>query len=185
MSTIAQIHDGFRRGDADAITAVQGWVRQVVFGTRWRLVDLEAAQQDVLIELLKAVRRGGVHDPQAFQKFVWTVAKRVCLELHRRGSRVTETSLPEDDPEELGDVAREEDAHAPDARLERSREYELLLYVYHRLSEECRELWRWVYAERKSATQVAEALGVKAGTARVRVHRCLDRARDIAREASE
>lgn len=184
MATIAQTHDGFREGDAHAIATVQGWVRQVVFGARWRLLDLEAAQQDVLIELLNAVRRGSIRDPQAFQKFVWTVAKRVCLELHRRHARAAETPLPEEDPDSVGDAARENPAHAPDERLERSREYELLLYVYRRLSEECRQLWRWVYGERRSAAEVAEALGVKTGTARVRVHRCLDRARVLAREAA-
>ena len=43
----------------------------------------------------------------------------------------------------------------------------------------CRELWRLVYAEGLSAQDVGEKLGIKAGNVRVRVHRCLEKARAI------
>jgi RNA polymerase sigma factor (sigma-70 family) len=175
MPGIQQTHDGFRAGDAGAIAEVQGWIRQVVFGARWRIDDLEAAQQDALIELLGAVRNDRVRDPQAFQKFVWTVTKRVCLEHHRHGARRAESRSvagEADDREEIpANVA------APEELLERSRELELLRYAYERLPDECRQLWRWVYGESWPAARVAEALAINVGAARVRVHRCLERAR--------
>lgn len=184
MPTIREIHDAFREGRAEAIGEVEGWIRAVVYGGTWRLPDPEAVQQDTLMELVKIVRRDGVQDPQAFQKFVWTVAKRQCLEHRRRRLRAAESPLePGGEADEASRWPADPDVD-PGVRLERTREWERLLYVYRRLSEDCRTLWAWVYGERRSARQVAERLGVRVGTARVRVHRCLERARAIAAEAA-
>lgn len=160
---------------------MRGWVAVVVRGGSWRFSDPEGAVQDILLKLLRLVSAGKVREPGGFLKMVRTVAKYTCVDLYHadrtRASR--ETSATADEDEAPFDPPSDDDG--PDEGYDRRERYEFLLYVYQRLPAACRELWDLVYREGKSAAEVGERLGIRAGNVRVRVHRCLETARGLAR----
>ncbi|ANM29342.1 hypothetical protein ABI59_06650 [Acidobacteria bacterium Mor1] len=169
----------FRLGSDEAVNTVRGWVSAVVHGGRWRLPDAEGMVQDVLLILLDLVRRDKVRDAQAFQRFVYNTAKNQCIKAYYRARRREDHEEPESEFDAAG---ADPDPHD---RLERQEQFWLTAYIFQRLSEACRELWTLVYYEGLSAEETGQRLGIHSGNVRVRVHRCLERARDIYREHSE
>lgn len=175
--SVTEVCRGFCDGRSADTATVQGWIQAVVRGGRWRFSDVEAVAQEILLAVLQSARAGKVRDEQSFQKFVYMVAKHHCVnEYHRDRLRAaTDSSEPVDaEPVAGGD--------SPEEALIRARERDLVLYLTQRLPEHCRDLWRLVYREERSAAEVAERLGLSAVNVRVRVHRCLERAREIYRE---
>jgi RNA polymerase sigma factor (sigma-70 family) len=177
-SEVREIYEGFRRGGGAEVKQVRGWIGAVVFGGAWGLRDPEAVVQDVLVRLYQLACAGRIDDPQAFQKYVYTVAKNDCLTALRRQRRLTEHEVattdrdapcvPPTDPGEMTSAERES----------------AIRYVLQRLPGECRRLWLLIYREKLTSRQIAERLGTKAGTVRVRAHRCLEKARAIYRAYS-
>ncbi len=176
-TAIARIHDGFLAGEEEAVRAVQGWVEAIVRGGNWRFADPESLVQEILIELLELVRAGKVRSPGGFLKLVRTTARYRSVDAYyaqrRRQERESPDILLETHP------AREED---PGRRLAHAERADVLVYVFQRLPEACRELWRRVYHQRRSSAQVASEMGITTNNLRVRLHRCLQRAREIARQ---
>ena len=70
----------------------------------------------------------------------------------------------------------------PQNNLEQRERQELIGYLIQRLPEECRSLWDLVYRQRLAAETIGRRLGLTANAVRVRVHRCLEKARKIYRE---
>ena len=171
---IRAVFEAFAREDRAAVETVAGWVRAVVFGGSWRFQDAEGLCQDILLELVLLVRRGGVLDPGAFQKLVQTVAKRRAVDAWHRGRRCRE-----DDADELPGRGPIDPLPTAEERIAARQRLDVLRHVIQRLPEHCRELWRMVYVERRRAAEVGEVLGLSAGNVRVRVHRCLEKARMI------
>ncbi|GAB4226355.1 MAG: hypothetical protein Kow0062_28530 [Acidobacteriota bacterium] len=178
---IRAVYEGFAEERADAVETVSGWIRSVVFGGSWRFSDGEGLCQEILLELLLLVRRGGVRDPQAFLKLAQTVARRRAVDAWHRQRRRGET---DEDP--LPDDGPPDPAVSAERRVLARERLDALRYVIQRLPEHCRDLWRMVYVERMVAAAIGERLGLTAGNVRVRVHRCLEKARAIwaARDAA-
>jgi len=150
----------------------------VVHGGKWGFEDPEGVVQEVLLKLLHLVRQGRVDRAGGFQKYVHTVARYSCVNQLHRERRRAQREIPHADPEW---VAASDDPHE---EVERRERVELLRFVVHRLSESCRQLWESVYVDRRSSGDLAEDLGITVNNLRVRVHRCLEKARGIYRELS-
>jgi RNA polymerase sigma-70 factor (ECF subfamily) len=161
------------------VETVRTWVRSVIRAGDWRFADPEAVAQDVLFQLVRTVRSGRVLDPGSFQKFVYTVAKNVCVDVYHRerGRRRTEGDG------ELAEEPVQDAAAGPHEDLERRERARLLRYVFQRLPAGCRDLLARIYGEGASAGEAAARLGIEVGAVRVRVHRCLKKAREIYRGA--
>ena len=171
---VAEICRGFRAGERDATGTVQGWIRKVVFGGNWRFADPDGVCGDVLLALVRATRSESMRDAGGFEKFVYTVAKRVCVDLYhkaRRRSAHETPKHPEIDPPS-GDAD-------PEQRLEEIERYQHMLYIFQKLPAQCRTLWDLVYVQALRSAAVAEATGLSPANVRVRVHRCLEKAKRI------
>jgi RNA polymerase sigma factor (sigma-70 family) len=169
------ILNGFLAGNEEAVHHVQGWVDGVVHLGRWRFEDPESARQEVMMRLFDIVRSGRYGKRSSFKTFVFAVAKYTCVDLFRR-----ERMRPGVETGERAPVSQP--IGQPHQALERREDLELLRYVLQGLPEECRRLWRFVYGEGLDAAEVGRRLGLNAGTVRVRVHRCLQKARAFALE---
>lgn len=152
-------------------------MRAVVHGGNWRFSDRQAVVQEVLVELVSTVRDRPVAEPGSFLKLVRTVSKNVCVDTYHRERRNAAEPL---DPERAAAIAGGDD---PEGRLRARERLSVLTYVLQRLGKPCRELWTLVYGERLPSAEVARRLGTTDGNVRVRMHRCLEQARAIAREA--
>jgi RNA polymerase sigma factor (sigma-70 family) len=172
-----RIRSAFLAEHDAAILEVRRWIRGVVRGG-WRFADPEAVVQEILLELIRLGRDGAVRDDRDFAAYVRTVARHSCVDAFRR-ARIRETAsiddvFFEDEPPGPGDD--------PERALLERRRREHLRFVWQGLAQPCRDLLRWAYAERSSSAEIANRLGISAVNARVRLHRCLERARAIHRE---
>lgn len=174
--TSAEIRDGFLEGEHAATTTVQGWVRGVVHGG-WRFRDADAVVQEILLELVRLGRSGSVRDDRDFKAYVQTVTRHTCVDIFRR-ERLRAAESLDDSFFEVpgGDDADPEQAYRARHRRERLR------YILQGLEPGCRTLLRWAYADERSSADIADQLDITAGNARVRLHRCLERARALYRE---
>jgi len=154
-------------------------VRAVVHGGNWRFADRQAVVQEVLAELVRTVRIRRVVEPGSFLKLVRTVSKNVCVDTYHRERRSATEPL---DPERAAGIPAAGD---PEDRLRARERLSALAYVLQRLGNSCRELWTLVYGDKLSSGEIARRLGTTDGNVRVRMHRCLERARTIAREHAE
>jgi RNA polymerase sigma-70 factor (ECF subfamily) len=164
----------FVDGRRDAHETVRRWVADVVRFGAWRFADPEGVIQEVLLELLVSLRAGEYEERGGLRGFVGTVARRTCIDRYRREKFRGAFERPAPD---LGETpASDKD---PERRVQARQQLERLIYIHQRLSADCRRLWRLVYGEHLSAKEVAQRLGLAAGAVRVRVHRCLEQAREI------
>ncbi|MDX1388673.1 MAG: sigma-70 family RNA polymerase sigma factor [Acidobacteriota bacterium] len=157
-----KIRDAFLRDGTEAVEEVRSWVRAVVHGG-WRFPDPDAVVQEIMLELVRLGRGGGIRKAPDFRAYVRTVARHSCVDAFRR-ERVRQT-------QPLDDVYFEIPG-APDGDPEQRY-----------LEQRRRELLRWAHGDDMTSSQIAERLGISAGAARVRLHRCLERARELHRES--
>jgi RNA polymerase sigma-70 factor (ECF subfamily) len=158
------------------VERVRAWIQVVIRAGAWKFGDPESVAQDVLVQLVRVVQAGRVNDPGSFEKYVYSVAKNVCVDVYHRERRRREVA--EGDSESARESARDE-AQAPDDDLERRERDGMLRYVLQRLPPACRDLLGWIHGEGANPAEAARRLGIEAGTVRVRVHRCLKKAREI------
>ena len=172
-ATDVEILEGFLAEDGPAFRNVQGWVEGVVHLGRWHFEDNEAVVQDVLLKLLRITRGGAFQRQSSFKTFVFSVAKHTCIDIYRREKLRAQVHGPES-PVEPAD-----DRPGADRAVEKRERLELLRYVFQKLPDECRGLWKMTYHEGLSAAEAGKRLGITAGNVRVRSHRCLEKARAI------
>jgi RNA polymerase sigma factor (sigma-70 family) len=171
----ARIREGVLTDRPQAIEAVRRWIAGMVYGAGWALEDPEAVIQEITLRVLHLGRSGRIREDADFKAFVLTVARHECTDIYRREK--LRTSVEAGASGENGSPADN-----PHARYEEKERRELLKFIFQALPEECRRLWRWLYREGLSASQVAARLGISVVNARVRTHRCLEKARGIRRQ---
>ncbi|HKQ62066.1 MAG TPA: sigma-70 family RNA polymerase sigma factor [Candidatus Polarisedimenticolaceae bacterium] len=178
QEAVAAVFAGFRQGRREDVETVRRWTGAILYGGNWRFADPEAAQQEILLELVRMAGAGKIQDPAAFQQLVYTVAKHTCVDLyHRERARSRHEEAAEAG---AGAVAPSD----PEHELVRRERLDLLRYILQRLPESCRQLWDGVYRARRPAAEIAAELGITVTNLRVRVHRCAERARALVREHS-
>jgi RNA polymerase sigma-70 factor (ECF subfamily) len=173
-SSDVEILTGFQAEREESVHHVQGWIDGIIHLGRWNFHDPEGVAQEVMIKLLTIVRRGGYRSQSSFKTFVFSVAKFTCVDTYRR-----ERQRPAVEQTAPHVVSTSDD---PEAALEQQRRVEMVRYIAQKLPAECRKLWSWVYDEERTAVEVGRLMGLSAGNVRVRVHRCLKKARVIGQE---
>jgi len=174
---LGALPQAFLAGDQEAQTIITGWVAAVVRFGSWRFSDPEGVVQEVLLKLLRIGRQGGFPAPSSLRPYVASVARYTCIDLYRREKHrdLFEQRMPE-----AFDAAGE--GPDPERRQEERDRLDRLRYIHQRLSVECRDLWRLIYSEELPPAEAARRLSINVGNLYVRVHRCLERAREIGRQ---
>lgn len=167
------LRGAFLAEEPEALEQVRVWVRRLVRGA-WRFQDPEAVVQEVVLELIGMARDGRIHDGTRFKSFVLTVARHTCIDHHRR-ERLREAGGSLDDLLEPPQAAEQSAEEAVVAKQRRR----MARYVLQSLSEDCRDLLRLTFGEDLPAREVGERLGLTEGNVRVRLHRCLQKARSL------
>jgi len=166
---------GFLQGEHGATSTVQGWVAVVVRGG-WRFADSDSVIQTILLELLELGRRGVIREDGGLRSYVQTVARHSCVDTFRR-EQLRVTSSLEDQHFELPDTSLH-----PHLRVELSQQLERLRFVWQALGQDCRRIMRWAFTDELTSAEIARRLEIKAGNARIRLHRCVQKARKLAEE---
>ena len=169
-----------RAGDRAAwdvlVTRYTNLVWSVTRAHRLGTADAADVVQTTWLRLIENMDR--IHDPERLPGWLTTTAARECLRTIRRAKRVTLGA--EDSVLDLEDV----DAAPLDAALLVEERDASLWRCFTQLPERCQRLLRVLMAEdRPGYAEVAAALDIPIGSIGPTRGRCLDRLREIAREA--
>jgi RNA polymerase sigma-70 factor (ECF subfamily) len=152
--------------------AVKKWCRP-------GLEEVEDIVQEVFINLFKALRQ---YDPaRPIETYILEITRRVRISRFRRrtaqkrgGSNPGSVRIDAHDCGGEGDsVSVAASGEDQETTLLKAQERKLLRQAIGALSEVCRRLLGMRYDEGLSYKEIAENLGAKEGTLRVRVQRCL------------
>ena len=174
MDEDRRLIERFLAGDGAAAATLEGWIRSAAFPYR-HLVgeDWDDGIQESLIKVLENLRDDRFDGRSSLKTYVWRLTSyRFIDRLRRRRQQV--------DLDDVELVDREGDP--ADLALRRER-WRMAARVLEKSSEACRQLWRLLLSG-LGYRQIGEQLGVAAGTLRVRMLRCRDKALEL-RQRSE
>jgi RNA polymerase sigma-70 factor (ECF subfamily) len=162
-----------RRGDSNAFASLVRAVQRSVYGLCLRLLanDAEAAEvaQEAFLRAYQNLARFDVERP--FDLWVLAIARNLCLDILRR-----RTKFASKDVDEMKDIlpapqrTQEEDAIAHQER----RSLEAAMAT---LSTDDREVLALYYVQKRTTKEIAEVMGVAAGTIMARLFRAREKLR--------
>ena len=166
----AAVVAGFRAGDPDAVRSVYRAYGRIVFAVAHRMLgDRTLAEEATQQTFVQAWRAADRFDPgRELGPWLATIARRVAIDLHRRESRRTATSIDA--------VAADDPAIVtlPPGVDQVSDVWEVRAAV-DALPDDEREVVRLQHLEGHSQSEIAERLGVPLGTVKSRSHRAHQR----------
>ena len=163
-----RVVDDLLAGDEAALAEVRRWVRGAAAPYRSRLAaELEDLEQEVVLGLLEALRAGRFEGRSLLATYVRRMVHHKCLNRlrARRGRQWVD----------VADVELVDAGPTPFERARRRRDLELGLRVLAEMPAPCRELWAMIHRG-LGYEAMGASLGVAAGTLRVRVLRCREKA---------
>lgn len=162
--------DAILAGEPHAIRQVQSWIHVAASGFRRKLdFEWDDLQQEFMLEVLEELRDDAWSGEGSLRAFVRRCVVHSCIDRVRYRERW-----------QMRDLSAVERRPHPSYR-DRTN-YLALLDLARRLPDDCRRMWRMI-AEGLSYEEMADAVGVRAGTLRVRVLRCRRRATELRAEA--
>ena len=165
-----------RRGDREAFTVLVHQVSDALYAVAWRILrDTGLAEDALQNALVLAWRRlPKLRDPERFEAWIHRILVHACYDesTRTRSWRTTVTVLPLEGP------ARADDSAAIADRDEIDR-------AYRRLTVEQRAVFVLHHYVGLPLVEVAELLGIPAGTARSRLHYAIAGLRDALTASSE
>ena len=167
---------GFLAEDDSALETVRAWVSDLV-GARWSFPDPEAVVQEIVLELLRLARDGRVRRDTGFRSFVLTVARNTCVDHYRRQRLRATVDKDDEFFDTLGDPGPD-----PEQAARKRERLEQVRFIVQALDPGCRDLLRGFFGEGLEGGEIARRMGISHGNVRVRIHRCLDKARKIRQE---
>lgn len=155
-------------GDPAIVDRVRSWIRAAFIPYQKRLGgDRDDLEQEILLQLLGALRDGSFHGRCRLKTYVSTYVHHKAIDRLRAGSRrewvdLEGLNLPSAGPSALD-------------RLESSERVRVALRVLEEMPEPCRELWRFLQ-QGLSYKEMSRRLGLSEGALRAQVLRCRRRA---------
>lgn len=163
--------EDYLAGDPETVSDVMGWVSRSLSRYRHRLPqDIEDLHQDVLVALTRDLKEGKFRGEASLETLCRVYVDHKCIDRLRYLGRRQFVDL-----ETLSLL--DKNSSALD-RVINGQRHELALTVMREMSEECLSLWRMIL-KGLDYRKMSELSGVAAGTLRVRVLRCRQRARDL------
>lgn len=162
--------DAVLAGEPYAIRQIQTWIAAAASGFRRKLdFEWDDLQQEFMLEVLEELRNGAWSGEGPLRAFVRRCVVHSCIDRvrYRDRWRMRDLTLVE---------------HRAHPSYRDRTNYLALLDLARRLPEECRRMWRML-AEGQSYEEMAEEVGVRAGTLRVRVLRCRRKASALRSES--
>jgi RNA polymerase sigma-70 factor, ECF subfamily len=157
---------GLLRNDPAAVAQIAGWIRSIAAYHRWGLDSPEDIVQETMVVLLRNAKSGAFRGGD-LRSYVQRIAMNLCISSYRKARRHG-VEVP------MEGRSLESPSGSNGGSLERSQ---LARRILEELDETCRNLIMWVYFHGLSRQEVGERLGISEGAARVRLYRCLEKAR--------
>ena len=172
IDAITRLRSGDTASVEDAMQLLQGTVYAFSMKVCGHPEDAEDTMQEVLMRSLPHLAKIG--DPRALAVWLYTVARNRCWRMRRKGAHAPKQTLSLDelapDDAELGRLL-EDRAKGPEAQLLDREKDRMLQQAVLTLPAPYRMVLVLHDMEELTAEQVAQVLGLKPGTVRVRLHR--------------
>lgn len=159
-----RIITGFLTNQSEAVALVTGWARGVARSRAWGFETSEDIVQQTLLVVVQNLRAGKFQGGN-LPAYVRRIAKNICISNYRR-ARTRGAQVP------LGESLRTTEADG--AGIERRAMLARILAI---LDAPCRQLIEQAYFYGLSRKEIAARWGISAGAAKVRLFRCLEKAR--------
>jgi RNA polymerase sigma factor (sigma-70 family) len=161
---------GFLAGEREALHTIDEWIARAAFPYRQRL-DLvwEDVLQAARLEITRLLQAGKFRGEASLKTYLWRVINNVCLTFIRKQTRCETV--------EIAAILEKPDtaAHSPLETVLQKESGSIALRVWTQMSGDCRELWQMILRG-MSYEAMSQEKGVAAGTLRVRVLRCREKA---------
>ncbi|HEX3556591.1 MAG TPA: sigma-70 family RNA polymerase sigma factor [Thermoanaerobaculia bacterium] len=165
----------FLRGETEAVGTVDGWIARAAWPYQRRLADRwDDVLQDVRLEVTRLLGQGKFRGESSLRTYLWRVVSHTCLDQLRTQGKWKLVDLDTLDQGKDPVVA----FHVPTPNRE---DRDLLFRVLQRVPQDCREMWGMILAG-LSYKEMSLRLNVAAGTLRVRVLRCREKATALRRD---
>ncbi len=164
-----RVIEDFLAGRQEVVAMVAGWAREVARHRAWGFDSPDDIVQATLLGMVGNLRAGrfGGGDLRAY---VRRIAKNLCVSSYRRArTRRGEVSL---------ETQESEASVAPAAGLDAERRA-ALGRILALLDEACRRIIVLAYLHGQSRGEIAQRMGISEGAAKVRLFRCLEKARAL------
>ena len=156
----------FLDGHADAVSEIDSWIRQAASPFRRRLAEQwDDALQDVRLEVTRLLKLERFRGESSLKTYLWRVTSNACVDRVRGQRKYQWEDVEVVDQRADGALAKAVERNLQDEARD------LALRVLAEMSEECKQLWRMIFAG-LSYQQMSQRLGVAEGALRVRVLRC-------------
>lgn len=178
MNTITQdqmLIEGLRRDDERAVQIVYDRITPIVKSKIYSTQEWEDARQQCMLRIIVAVRR--IREIESIRGLIDTITIRTVIMYNRYIRRVRDWERRSLQDESEDGLTLE--SAVPDPRPSYDESYDmidLVLYVFQRLGEECRKIFKLVFIEGLSYVETAPRLNITEGNLRVKIHRCTKKA---------
>jgi RNA polymerase sigma factor (sigma-70 family) len=161
----------FVQGDREAISAVAGLVRRIVYDRGYWIPrdERDDVVQEAVVKVYQAVSAPGFRIERDLEGYVRSTAHHGCVDWIRRHR-----------PAEDVDPRIANPAPGPDAELAARERLDRGRRILGMLGTSCLRLIRLRVRDRLSHREIAERLGRTEGGVRNQFYKCLERARAIA-----
>ncbi len=161
-----EIIAGLLENRSGAAKLIMNWIRPIAENRAWGFDSAEDIIQETLLVIIRNFRTGGYQQGN-LRHYVRRITKNICISSYRK-AKVRSGQVPLDETQPLpssGDTGKQLENRAMMSRILES------------LSDECRRLIFAAYFEGRSRSEIAHTLGISEGAMKVRLSRCLARAR--------
>jgi RNA polymerase sigma-70 factor (ECF subfamily) len=160
----------YLQGDPRALEEVELWVRTELRRCYSRLQDeFDDIAQSVHEKLLASLQEGRFRGGSALRTYLISIVHHTAIdrlrELYQQRALSDALAVPPG-----------ASCPGPAGRVEELEDVQLLHQLLQLLPSRCRELWRLVFVEKASYQEVAERLGIPAGTVKSRMWHCRGKA---------
>jgi RNA polymerase sigma-70 factor (ECF subfamily) len=160
-----RIAAAFLHDEREAVVTVTAWARAVADHRAWGFETPDDIVQEVLLALVRNFR-GGRFVGGDLRAYVRRITKNICVSSYRK-ARTRGTAVP---LEEAAATVPGTDGEDAVRRAEVKR-------ILAGLDEPCRRLITLAYLHGLSRKEIARRFAISEGAAKVRLFRCLERAR--------
>lgn len=171
--TDEEIITGILKGEERALARVREWVRATIFSRTWTEgLSREDLVADSVIKIYVNLNAGKFRKSSSLKTYVRSVTYNTAVEALRRHKR---------EQEMLKNSRLYQPPDTPEALLIEKDNRQLAARVFALAGEACKEIWRMLLREKQNYHRIAQLMGLKEGTVRVRVFRCKQHAMEVLR----
>jgi RNA polymerase sigma-70 factor (ECF subfamily) len=167
--------DLYLANHSPTVQLIGTWAERII---TWRFWVLRHERKDILQEVHKRLvirlRDDGVKD--SLKGYVESIAFYCCADITRRYHPTTSI----DDPPGLIEIV--DSRQDSSRRVEKREAREAAEEIYDKLAPACREILALLFFDGLKYEEIGKALGIKLGTVKSRISRCLDKAFRLCRK---